>query len=500
MIFQRTDGTSRVPRALQDAATSWIEEHWDGPEALAMQLPTGVGKSWLARMVQKNTGAFVIVPNNILMDDTYTSVYPDVNSLKGKARYTCSNHGGLTCADVTGALKKKACADCPYSLRRKAALRKEPTFFNPMSLFYLQKAEQYQRPDVIIVDEAHQLRDMLMLISAKTFRQGKYNFPDTTSDHDITVWMRGQLDTLHTLFQRALASDSPDTDKVEELSREIEGIQNALWGLQENPQNYAIYVTVGTYRGKPEKYLNVTPLEPPRFLVKQLLDCKKLILLSATLSRMDVETLLKGKPYKYLDMPSPIDKGRRTICYQPTKFPMNYKTDPADIVAHVEAVIAKYPGVNTMIHASYSLAEKMRPHFTIPVITHGVQDKNAALETFKQKGGVFLASGFAEGVDLKGDLCRLNIVPMLQRLNPFDPAVKKRSAWADGELWYDLETLKTLIQQCGRSTRGEDDWSTIVVCDPAFPRLVTKNKAHVPKSFLEAISWVGKPFKREGAA
>ena len=486
------DGTGRSPRPTQAEVLRWIEKNWDGPEVLAIQAPTGVGKSFIASTVQRVTNAFVIVPSNILLDDTYAKVYPNTNFLKGKTHYVCDTeeYKGMTCSDVTQVLKKKLCEGCTYSACRRKALGGAPTFFNPMSLFYLQKHPDYQRPDVIIVDEAHQLKDMLMLIAGKSFRRGKYDFPETVNETEIIRWMQKQLDTLHRLYGAAL--EKRDKDKATEFAREIESVQGTLWGVQENPQNYSIHISTKEYRGRQEQYLNVTPLEPPRYLVKQLLDTPKLILMSATLSRMDVECLLKGRPYKYLDLPSPIDKARRKVCYKPTPFLMNFKTDPAKIVAHLEQVIAENPGLNTMIHASYGLAEKLAPHFKIPVITHTVETKNAALETFKQKGGVFLASGFAEGIDMKGDLCRLNIVPMIQRLNPFDPAVKKRLAWADGRKWYDMEALKTLIQQAGRSTRGETDSSKIVVCDPAFPGLVMKNKDDVPKSFFDSISWTGK--------
>jgi Rad3-related DNA helicase len=490
--FKRDDGTGRPPRGLQSKATDWLEANWEGPEVLALQLPTGVGKSWLARMLQQNTKGQIVVPSNILMDDTYTKVYPTVNFLKGKAQYQCKEHTGFNCQEVVSGLKKKQCPDCPYSASKQSALIGAPTFFNPMSLFYLQKDKRYRKPDVIIVDEAHQLRDMLLLISGKQFRKGKYNFPDTTSELEIIEWMQAQFTKLCKLYSALLDAEERDDEMIAEVAREVETIDCTLRGIKEAPQNYCIYMSEGQHRKQPEKYLNVIPLEPPRYLVNQLLDCKKLILLSATLPRTRVETLLQGKPYKYLDMPSPIDKKRRTVYYKPTPFPMNYKTDPAAIAKHVEAIVKEHPGQNVMIHASYGLAAKMAPFFTIPILTHTAETKTQALDLFKERGGVLLASGMAEGIDLRGDLCRLNIIPMLQRLNVYDPGVKKRMAWKDGRLWYDMETLSTVMQQAGRSTRGEDDWSRIIVCDPAFPKLLSERSKELPISFVESISWTGR--------
>jgi len=50
-----------------------------------------------------------------------------------------------------------------------------------------------------------------------------------------------------------------------------------------------------------------------------------------------------------------------------------------------------------------------------------------------------------------------------------------------------LETAKVVIQQAGRSTRGPEDWSTTIVLDPSFERLITRTSKYLPKSFLEAV-------------
>ncbi len=102
---------------------------------------------------------------------------------------------------------------------------------------------------------------------------------------------------------------------------------------------------------------------------------------------------------------------------------------------------------------------------------------------------MFLAAGCAEGLDLRDDFCRLNIIPALIRPNLGDPVVMKRRALADGDRWYALETMKTTIQQYGRSTRHEKDHSTTVVMDPTFSRTVNQYKDDIPTYFKESIQW-----------
>jgi Rad3-related DNA helicase len=111
------------------------------------------------------------------------------------------------------------------------------------------------------------------------------------------------------------------------------------------------------------------------------------------------------------------------------------------------------------------------------------------LNLFKNTGGVMLACGMAEGVDLKGDLCHVNIIPKLQFSYLGDPWVQKRKELHDGDLWYSLATVKWMLQAAGRSTRSEKDYSEIYILDQAFGGLVMRTKKHIPRYFMEAIKW-----------
>ncbi len=129
---------------------------------------------------------------------------------------------------------------------------------------------------------------------------------------------------------------------------------------------------------------------------------------------------------------------------------------------------------------------------TIPYICNNAENKIEKLEYFKKHGGVFLAAGCSEGIDLADDKCRLNIIPQLLFPSLGDPIVIKRKALVDGQLWYGLEVMKTCIQQYGRSTRHEKDWSNTFIFDPLFGMVYGQTKAHLPKYFSEAIKWVKK--------
>jgi Rad3-related DNA helicase len=115
-----------------------------------------------------------------------------------------------------------------------------------------------------------------------------------------------------------------------------------------------------------------------------------------------------------------------------------------------------------------------------------------AYHQFIEKGGIFIAAGFSEGIDLRDDLCRLTLIPCLDRPNLGDPSVQKRKALRDGETWYRQQVIKQTIQRTGRSTRHIKDKSITIIGDPGFARLIKEEYKNIPKDFLAAIRW-GEP-------
>jgi Rad3-related DNA helicase len=263
-----------------------------------------------------------------------------------------------------------------------------------------------------------------------------------------------------------------------------------LRGFNRNPQDFVFYTKVEKYRNTTDEYLCISPVRPSKWLIDTILQGRKVILMSATLLKSDMWDL-GIREFKYLDMPSPIPKENRPIVYLPHTEAMNYKTPEASIAKYIHGVLDKYPNRNTVVHLSYGWADRIRKYFP-EALYNTSETKVKVLQQFKQKGGLWLAAGCAEGIDLPDEECRLTIIPMVIRANPHDPVTKKQIALQGGYLAYELHAIKTLIQQAGRGTRGLDDHSITVIGDNSFPRLIIKNKQYVPKSFNDAIVWRNK--------
>lgn len=484
--FSKLDGTNRVPRAEQLQALDWIRDNWASSRILALDGPVAVGKSLIARAIQKATGAAIITPSNLLINQ-YVETYPKVNFLKGKTHYRCTS--GLTCSEWIDGLEQKACLDCPYQESKKRAMAGQSTFFNPMSLYYLLQ-QTHQKMKVIVIDEAHQMPATLLKLCSKKFAKSEYKLPaDCRNEVILSKWMGEQLGRLKRLV--ALYQNTDDHERVSRILGEIESIHLTKSGLDSSPELYAIWFSDELFRGRPDTFLNVQPIKPPASIVDKLLGSDKLILLSGTLLKSDIEEIAQSSPYEYLSLASPIPIENRPILYRPVHYPMKFDTPPGKIVDTVEQDLRDFPERNTIVHTTYARARQMHPHFKRPIMVNTASNKQEIVDRFKKEGGVFLASGCAEGIDLKGDICRLNIIPHFLRPNIMDPVVQKRRALPDGERWYNMQAMKLLIQQYGRSTRDVNDKSITIVHDPMFKRIVQAHDDEIPSYFKAAIKWNG---------
>lgn len=475
--FSKFDLSGREPRPIQVLALRQLNDVWSS-NAIAITAPCGTGKSALARSIQCSTGCDIIVPSNILLDQNVAD-YPGVNFLKGKAHYTCRMMPQLSCQEFM-ACGFDACDTCPYQKARADAADGYATIYNPMSFYYYLLSMRQSGNAVMVIDEAHLFSSMMLLLCGKRLKKKDYKFDQRcTNEVYLCQFLSQQIERLTRLG--ALYRSRKDTENYAKVRSELDSLGLVLEGLRDDGQNYSIWISK---EGK-EQYLNIKPLFPPRFLLEKIVGNKKLILLSATLFDHTIREIVGQKPFTKIELNSPIPRDNRKIYYKPADFKVNYQTDRQTLVTYIEKFLL--PNVNTIVHSTYSMSKELAPLFKQKVIFNKDDDKDEKLAEFKRDGGVFLASGCSEGIDLKYDTCRRNIIPKLLWPNLMDPAVIKRKSLADGDTWYALTTLTNTIQAAGRSTRAVDDYSETFILDPNFGRLFYKYKHLLPRYFTESI-------------
>ena len=125
-----------------------------------------------------------------------------------------------------------------------------------------------------------------------------------------------------------------------------------------------------------------------------------------------------------------------------------------------------------LVHVTYGeVDEYVRNLADLYPIRNTSRNKEKSQQDFERLGGIWLAAGCSEGIDLPDERCRTIIIPRLQFPNKGDMYVQKRLGRPDGRKWYGIKTLETTIQQLGRGNRHSEDYCTSYVFDPYFPAL-----------------------------
>ena len=98
---------------------------------------------------------------------------------------------------------------------------------------------------------------------------------------------------------------------------------------------------------------------------------------------------------------------------------------------------------------------------------------------------VLLSPSMQEGVDLKGDMSRFQILCKVPYPYLGDKLIRKRmNKWG---WWYPLQTAKAIVQSVGRSVRTETDEAITYILDEDWERFWNKNKDVFPPDFKRCI-------------
>ena len=98
---------------------------------------------------------------------------------------------------------------------------------------------------------------------------------------------------------------------------------------------------------------------------------------------------------------------------------------------------------------------------------------------------VLVASGMYEGVDLPYDAGRWQVLAKIPYPSLGDP-VTKYLANKDPE-YYAWETIKQVLQACGRICRRLDDFGETFIIDSNFRRLYTQHRELFPDYFIDSV-------------
>ena len=526
-------------RGAQERALADIRDAFAaGNEVVLVRAPTGSGKSLLARAIMgaaetageaapsEATGAYYTTPQVSQIDDVEADdLLDDLAVIRGKSNYDCVLPGEhdtpvnrAPCARQQGfdcSIRHR----CPYFSDRAIASGNR---FAAMTLAYFMRtagSEVFRKRDAVVIDEAHGLAEwaeMYATIEISPERVPVWDdvgVPDVAADagpeEDALDRTARFVEALRDVAIRAkdeLVGRELDREEVARRDRLQELISELGWFLEDyrDPQSPTSWVV--DQPGGEGAAIEIKPLDPARYLRHTVWDRgNRFALLSATI--LSKEAFCRGvgldpADVALVDVEHTFPLANRPL-YDVTQGSMTYEhrdeTVPK-IARLIVRLMAEHPDEKGLIHAhSYDIAERLTERLgefgvAARVRRHDRENRDAELEAWKASPDpeVFVSVKMEEALDLKGDLCRWQVVCKAPYRNTNDSRVARRledGQWA----WYHRTALRTVIQACGRVVRAPDDHGATYLADDSLLDLFERAAADTPSWFRDQIDAMTTP-------
>ncbi len=456
-------------RDLQKSILLQLQKEWDKYDVFVIVAPTSSGKTALCTTIANWAGSSrITTPNNMLVKQ-YSKEFPNIPAIMGADNY----RGGYI-----PPLTKKQWNSSDVQICN-----------NHYHALYTRQNPWRNAPKVFIADEAHNLLKFQQDFNALRFWKHKQNFPYGQEDSlTLRNWVTRvkKKNAFQKALKHTLTSDNPEFI--------IEDDYNLWRGGGYDATGKKLQRCKPDEEGDLLPQMKLTPIDVSR--MRNILwpnKTEKIVLLSATIGKKDVEALGLGrKRVRYMECKHPIQADRRPIISDfVTKVRHhNFEKATIEICDYINnsGLLDYHAGQKGLIHATYSQASIMKRHLKDPrFIFHNNENKKQKYEEFMNSnpddGKVLVASGMYEGLDLPDDLGRWQVITKIPWPSLADPATKFK-AGKDPE-WYEWQTLKDVIQACGRICRNPSDFGVSYILDGTFEGIRESKLA--PRWFKQAL-------------
>lgn len=469
------------------------------------------GKSPLAITAATASGNAYIATANKLLQEQYLRDFSELlQDLKGRANYACYKYEGKNCGDSPCRTKKNDCTRrCGYHLARKAAVESDMTSMNfAAALAQLNYGFGFKPRQLMILDEAHLLPEVLTDFGTLSFGREpllKFQLADDLPNYDsVEAYLqfisniKTELTTKVAQYKdMGAAADPRELDQLESLLRKLIAFQE-MSTTRDEKLNVAL---VKEYHEKQKHILMKVSFKPIQ--VSTIFDrfvkphATKFVFLSATI--LDFQTyadILGLKPHEtaVIRIGSNFPPKNRRIITNLAIGPLNQSNLMSlmpQLVHSIDQIMERYPDKKGIIHASsYAICNSIMSQSKYGgriLFPRKAQEQREILETHSrsQRPTVLLSPSMAEGVDLRGDDSRFQIIAKMPYPYLGDPVIQRRKELYPN--YYSYKTILTLVQAYGRSIRSIDDYADTYILDKSFWGLLQRNRNIFPSWFLDAI-------------
>lgn len=397
---------------------------------------------------------------------------------------------------------------CPYFNQLGKAISSPAVLMNFHSFIFQTEfvPDRWDHKTLLIIDEAHNTEQVLMDFVSFKINDLSYDFnlPKYESSEEYLIFFE-ELD-MESILKGKLeeALEKGDSDEEEYWSKQLSRYINFRNSITEHewiPQYEEKVLIKSGSDNKKYREVELKPLFISEF-ANSLLFSKvdKVLMMSATI--LDVGILCESLGIdrndvyaKRIGSDFPVEN--RPIFYQPSgnmSFKDKDKTIPK-MMTDIEKICKNHLNDKGIIHThNFAISKYIKDNASEDLkrrlfFQEDFENKEEMLAIHsKSFNGVIVAPAMHEGLDLKDDLSRFQVICKV----PYpgignNPQLKKRMELSP-EYYQYLTSLK-LIQQYGRSIRSKDDHADTYILDSGFKSFFERSKKILPKWFIEAIIW-----------
>jgi ATP-dependent DNA helicase DinG len=525
MAAELPPGFTRLRDHQVTAIEEAVELFQSGIDIVYMDAPTGSGKTLIGHQIARELEAQALyVCSDKSLQDQFARDFPHGKVLKGRANYPVGGEAyqGKTAADCTIVDKRRDqclfCGDwqtCPYEKAKGQALAADLAVTN--TNYLLTEANgpgAFSGRDLVIVDEADTLESILMgyveyrapvqLVKKVGMQSPKKGVHKKT----LVAWLN---DFVAKLEQKAGQQTLiPDPDEVKQVKYAIMAARKVRAALEFDMQRGADDEDKGTwlrdydYKAT-DPGLILKPVKVNTFGVQNLWKHgQRWLLMSATIISADEmsDSLGAVGDYATVSVPMTFPVENRPVILAPIADVTYKNMDEAilDLAHAIRVASERHPGERMIVHTvSYKLAQQLEDELlhgkdklsvTRKIVTYTEgRGRERALELYKRTpGAVMLAPSMSRGIDLPGDMCRVQIIAKCPFPALGDKQIAARLHTEGGQMWYTVKTIRDIVQMTGRAVRHEEDWAVTYIFDRSFGRnLWSKWKRLFPEWWRESV-------------
>lgn len=526
-----------------------IKQFESGKKFVLAEMPTGAGKSAVGYTIGKYFGSYYYVTAQKILQSqlsadfgengTWSNKQPMIE-LKGRNAYPCNFYNRVLCDPLelesyNDKILKKfqklaeesidcACGECKrknkskldfcngycsYWVQLDKAISSPATLMNFYSFLFQTEMvkHRWNKRSLLIIDECHNSESVLMDYVSIKFNDIGYDFeiPELETANGYLDFFENinLVGIIKEKLIEAVENNNPEDEdywkhQIFKYKKFKQSISTTDWVPKWEEKN----IIENDFKSPLFRSIELKPLFIKSFANDLLFDkADYVLMMSATILNVGIVCDSLGIDRKdswatrtKSDFPSK----NRPIIFKPSgsmAFDCKEKTLPK-MQKDIEKICKdniKYKGIihthnyaitNFIIkHASDNLKNRLFYQKDFD------DNKDDLLKAHNESNnGIIIAPAMHEGLDLKEDLSRFQIIckipyPPLKG----DPQLELRIELSNEYFQY-LTALK-LVQEYGRSVRSNTDWAKTYVLDKCFRNFINGSPHLFPKWFIEAIIW-----------